>query len=52
MGTLIIILLLASILGLSAGFLMLALRLGKNFEQIGNQAAQPDQQRRRPTSRR
>lgn len=47
LGTLIIILLLASIVGLSAGFLMVALRLGKHFDQIGNQATHTPQDRRR-----
>jgi hypothetical protein len=45
-GTLIIILLLASIVGLSAGFLMVALRLGKRFDQIGNQGTKTPQDRR------
>ena len=46
-GTLIIILLLASIVGLSAGFLMVALRLGKRFDQIGDEAPRTPQGRRR-----
>lgn len=53
LGTLIIIILIASVIGLSGGFLVLALRLGKNFEKFGGEnapnAAQP---RRQPRPRR
>ncbi|HEY7349160.1 MAG TPA: hypothetical protein VH599_12680 [Ktedonobacterales bacterium] len=52
LGTLLIILLLASIVFLSAGFLMVALRMGKNFDQMSNQPPQSDQQRRRTGTRR
>ena len=45
-GTLIIILLIASIAALSAGFLMVALRMGKTFDQMGNQATDTSQSRR------
>jgi flagellar basal body-associated protein FliL len=51
-GTLLIILLIASIVFLSAVFLMVALRMGKNFNQMGNQASQTGQQRRRTGTRR
>jgi len=40
LGALIIGLLIASIVILSVGFLLAALRLGKNFEQIGKQPRQ------------
>jgi hypothetical protein len=52
LGTLIIILLLASIGVLSAGFLMVALRMGKNFDQMNPPAAPSDQRRRRTGTRR
>ncbi len=51
-GTLIIILLVASVVALSAGFLVVALRMGKNFHQMDNQAMQPDPQRPRAGTRR
>ncbi len=51
-GTFIIILLIASIVVLSGAFLMVALWMGKGFNQIGNQNTQPDQPRRRTASRR
>jgi flagellar basal body-associated protein FliL len=46
-GALIIILLLASVVALSAGFLMVALRMGKNFHQMGNQTNSTPQDRHR-----
>lgn len=52
MGILIIILLIASIVVLSTAFLLVALWMGKGFNQIGNQNPQPDQQRRHSGSRR
>ncbi len=52
LGTLIIILLIASVVALSAAFLMVAMRMGRNFEQIGNQTTPPDHPRRRPGARR
>ena len=45
-GTFIIVLLIASIVALSLGFLLVAARLGKNFEQISDQSS-PDQASRR-----
>lgn len=52
LGTFIIVLLIASIVVLSIIFVMVALSMGKSFNQIGDQAPQPGQQRRRSTSRR
>ncbi|HLW01706.1 MAG TPA: hypothetical protein VKT82_23815 [Ktedonobacterales bacterium] len=52
LGTFIIGLLIASIAVLSIVFLMVALRMGKTFDQMGNQASQPNQQRRRSGTRR
>jgi flagellar basal body-associated protein FliL len=52
LGTLIIVLLIASIVALSAGFLMVALRLGKSFNQMGDQTSRAQQTRRRIGSRR
>jgi phosphoglycerate-specific signal transduction histidine kinase len=46
LGTFIIGLLIASIAVLSIVFLMVALRMGKTFDQMGNQASQPTQQQR------
>lgn len=46
-GVLIIILLLASILFLSTAFLMVALRMGKNFNQMGSRTPQTGQRQRR-----
>lgn len=46
-GALIIGLLIASILILSIGFLLVALRLGKNFDQISNRPSQGPHSRRR-----
>ena len=51
-GALIIILLIASIAALSAGFLMVALRMGKNFNQMGNQTTQTPQDGRRARPKR
>ena len=47
LGTFIIGLLIASIGVLSIVFLMVALRMGKHFDQMGNQAPSPGQSRRR-----
>jgi flagellar basal body-associated protein FliL len=51
LGTFIIVLLIVSIAVLSIGFLMVALRMGKTFDQMGNQASQAGQQRRRTGTR-
>ena len=51
LGAFIIILLIASIIFLSTAFLMVALRMGKHFDQMGNQSSQPNQQRRSQTRR-
>jgi hypothetical protein len=48
LGTLLFIILLASVIGLSGGFLMLALRLGKNFDKMG-ESAPPTRQPQRPS---
>jgi hypothetical protein len=40
-GTLLIIILIATVIGASSGFLVLALRLGKNFEKMGGENAPP-----------
>jgi flagellar basal body-associated protein FliL len=50
-GIFIIILLVASIVVLCSIFLMVALWMGKGFNQIGNQNPQPDQPRHRAESR-
>jgi len=52
LGTFIIILLIASIGFLSVGFLMVALRMGKNFDQMGNRPSSTGQTRRRTETRR
>ncbi len=52
LGTFIIGLLIASIVVLSIVFLMVALRMGKTFDQMGNQPAQTNQPRRRSPTRR
>jgi hypothetical protein len=49
LGTLIIIILIASVIGLSGGFLVLALRLGKNFERFGGENAPNTSQPQRRT---
>ena len=52
LGTFIIGLLIASIAVLSIVFLMVALRMGRHFDQMGNQASQTNQPRRRSTQTR
>lgn len=51
-GTFIIVLLIASIAALSIGFLLVAARLGKNFEQISDHSSQGPANRRRTQPRR
>lgn len=51
-GTFIIVLLIASIAALSIGFLLVAARLGKNFEQISDQSSRGQASHRRTHPRR
>jgi hypothetical protein len=51
-GTLIFIILLASVIMLSGGCIMLALRLGKNFDRMGQDTPPGGTPRIRPSPRR
>ncbi len=51
-GTFIIVLLIASIAALSLGFLLVAARLGKNFEQINDPSSRGQANRRRTQPKR
>ncbi len=52
LASLIIGLLIASIFIVSIGFLLVALRLGKHFDQLGNQPSQGPHSRRHTETRR
>ncbi len=51
-GALILGILIASIVILSTGFLLVAMRLGRHFDQIGDQATQRQPGRRQASPRR